>query len=59
MSPTFATGGKNSCAVFHVVRDEYDQVSKWLSLFEALEFLNDMRDRHPQREYVLLFRVDA
>jgi hypothetical protein len=59
MNHTFATEGKNSCAVFHVVRDECDQVSKWLSLLEALEFLNDMRDMHPQREYVLLFRVDA
>ena len=50
---------KKSCAVFSVTGEDYDQVSVWLSLFEALNFLNEVRGMNPYGEYVLLFRVDA
>jgi hypothetical protein len=59
MNHTFATEVSKSCAVFSRNGEDWEQESVWLNLFDALQFLNRVRDANPYASYVLLFRVDA
>ncbi len=54
-----SSDAEKSCAVFSRTGEDWEQESVWLTLFDALQFLNRVRDVNPSAQYVLLFRVDA
>jgi hypothetical protein len=54
-----ASGAEKSFAVFSRTGEDWEQESVWLTLFDALQFLNRVRDANPCAGYVLLSRVDA